>query len=170
LGTFLGLQFTLLPSAIFALGLLWTGFAWVGIQWLNLPAFQAVAGGLIVALLHWVGEVWHQYGHALAARQVGYPMRGIEFWWFLGRSVYPVNEPKLPARVHIRRALGGTPASLLLTLLAGGLALGLRELGGLGYWLALFSFLENLLVFTLGAFLPLGFTDGSTLLRYWGKE
>jgi len=26
--------------------------------------------------------------------------------------------------------------------------------------------LDNLLVFTIGAFLPLGFTDGDTLLRY----
>ena len=170
LGTFWGLQLTLLPSAIFALGLLWVGFAWVGVQWVNLTAFEAITGGLFAALLHWVGEGWHQFGHALAARQVGYPMQGIELWWFFGRSLYAVDEPELPARVHIRRALGGAPASLLLTLIAGGLALAWQESGGVGYWLALFSFWENLLVFTLGSFLPLGFTDGSTLLWYWGKK
>jgi hypothetical protein len=37
-------------------------------------------------------------------------------------------------------------------------------------FLLLFFFLDNLLVFTLGAFLPLGFTDGSTLLRYWPQR
>jgi hypothetical protein len=35
--------------------------------------------------------------------------------------------------------------------------------------LALFAFWNNLLFFTLGALLPLGFTDGSTLLKYWGQ-
>jgi hypothetical protein len=33
-----------------------------------------------------------------------------------------------------------------------------------------FFFLENLFVFTLAAFLPLGFTDGSTLLEWRGKR
>jgi hypothetical protein len=34
--------------------------------------------------------------------------------------------------------------------------------------LPLFS-LDNLFFFTLGALLPLGFTDGSTILRWMGK-
>ncbi len=34
---------------------------------------------------------------------------------------------------------------------------------------ALFFFLDNLLVLTLGALLPLGFTDGSTILRWRAK-
>jgi hypothetical protein len=38
--------------------------------------------------------------------------------------------------------------------------------GGTLWWLALFFFLENFVVFTLEVFLPLGFNDGSTLL-YW---
>ena len=43
----------------------------------------------------------------------------------------------------IWRALGGAPVSLLL---------------------------NNLLVFTLRLHLPLGFTDGSTLLYWWSKQ
>jgi len=35
--------------------------------------------------------------------------------------------------------------------------------------LALFVAAINLLIFSVGAFLPLGFTDGSTLLRWCGK-
>ena len=167
LGTFLDLKLTALPSAFIATGFLWITLAIAGFWLLDLSPVKAIFGGLIAALLHWVGELWHQYGHALAARQVGYPMQGIQFWWLLGRSVYPPNEPELPARVHIHRALGGSPASLVLTLVTGLITWGLREIGGAAYWVAFFFFIENLFVFTLGAFLPLGFTDGSTLLRYW---
>jgi hypothetical protein len=42
----------------------------------------------------------------------------------------------------------------------------LSAAGGVAFYVAAFFALDNLLVFTLGAFLPLGFTDGSTLL-YW---
>jgi hypothetical protein len=37
---------------------------------------------------------------------------------------------------------------------------------GLIYWLVVFAALENLFIYGLGALLPLGFTDGSTLLKY----
>jgi hypothetical protein len=71
--------------------------------------------------------------------------------------------------VHIQRALGGPAGSLLYTLLWGAVLLLLRPLGqsGVMWWVTAYLFLSNLLIFTLGAFLPLGFTDGSTLLRYW---
>jgi hypothetical protein len=52
----------------------------------------------------------------------------------------------------------------------GWITIGLKDIASVAYWIVFFSFLENLFVFTLGAFLPLGFTDGSTLLRYWGKR
>ncbi len=29
--------------------------------------------------------------------------------------------------------------------------------------------IDNLFIFTIGSLLPLGFTDGSTLLHWWGK-
>ena len=45
----------------------------------------------------------------------------------------------------------------------------LRRRGGLPWWLAAFVVADNLLVFTLGALMPLGFSDGSTLLRWRGK-
>jgi hypothetical protein len=46
----------------------------------------------------------------------------------------------------------------------------LRSLGSALWWVGVFFFLDNLIVFTLGALLPLGFTDGSTLLYWWGKR
>lgn len=97
-------------------------------------------------------------------------MSGVTFLGPLATSRYPANEGELPAKIHIRRALGGPVASAILTILTGLLLLAQPgAAGGVGYWLTLLTFLGNLLVFTLGAFLPLGFTDGSTLLRWWGK-
>lgn len=168
LGSFYGLQFSFRFSALIATGILWIVLAFIG-HLLSLTWAQAILGGLVGVALHFFGETWHQLGHAWAARRTGYPMQGVEFWLLLGRSIYPADEPELPGRVHIRRALGGAPASFLLTLIAGVLVLTVRDQTVM-YWLAWFAFLENFLVFTLGAFLPLGFTDGSTLLRYWRKE
>ena len=97
-------------------------------------------------------------------------MMGITYWWVLAASRYPRDEPELPAEIHIRRALGGPSFSFLLALVAGVIAYLLRTNGGLTWWLALFLFLDNLLIFTIGALLPLGFTDGSTLLYWWPKR
>ena len=127
-----------------------------------------MAGGFAGMMLHWVAEMSHQLGHANAARETGYPMTGVRFRLLIGISEYPGGEPDLPPDVHIRRALGGPTRSLRVTLLAGLLALLTRPLGAIPTWLGIFFFLDNLLVMTIGAFLPLGFTDGSTIL-HWRK-
>ncbi|HNP72000.1 MAG TPA: hypothetical protein PKK15_12855, partial [Kouleothrix sp.] len=61
-------------------------------------------------------------------------------------------------------------ASLLLTLVAAGLALALRPAGGAAWLVALFFFAENLLVYTGQVLLPLGFNDGATLLYWWRRR
>ena len=166
LGSIGGLQLSLLPSAIVGSLALWALLSAAGIWLLGLSAGAALLGGLIAVLLHWFSEIVHHFGHAWAARRTGYPMTGISLWGVLGSSVYPQDEPPLPAMVHIRRALGGPIASLLLTVVASLIALALRPVGGLLGWVALFFFLENLFVFTLQVFIPLSFNDGGTLL-YW---
>jgi len=169
LGSFAGLRLSARPSAPLSALALWIILSGVGIGLLKLSWLAAILGAMVAVLLHWLSELLHQLGHAQAARRTGYPMMGIEFWLLLSSSLYPPSEPELPAALHIRRALGGPIASLALTLLASLAALALHGLGGVFWWVALFFFLDNLLVFTLGAFLPLGFTDGSTLL-YWNRE
>jgi fumarate reductase subunit D len=144
--------------------------AWIGANNLGFSPAEAIVGGLVGTAIFWLSELVHQLGHAWAARRIGYPMTGIRFWGLTSTCLYPSDEPTLPAKTHIFRALGGPPVSLITSVLAGVLALALRGAeGGLIGWLALFAFLINFFVLTLGAFLPLGFTDGSTLLRYWGK-
>lgn len=95
-------------------------------------------------------------------------MTGVRLWGVLGTSLYPPDEPELPNEVHVARALGGPLASAWLTG-AGALATLLTwPVGGVARMISVLFALENLLVFTLGAFLPLPFmeTDGTTLLRH----
>jgi hypothetical protein len=156
----------LLPSALVGSLALWALLSAVGIWLLGLAAGAALLGGLVAVFLHWFSEIVHHLGHAWAARRTGYPMAGIQLWGVLSSSVYPRDEPPLPAMLHIRRALGGPIASLLLTLVAGLLAAALHSSGGIAWWVALLFVLENLFVFTLQVFIPLSFNDGGTIL-YW---
>ncbi len=166
LGSIADLRLTAQPSTIISSLVLWSILSAVAFGLLHLSPGAAMLGGLVAVALHWLSVLIHQLGHALAARRAEYPMVGIEFWLLLSRSLYPKEEPALPADIHIRRALGGPISSLAFSLLAGLCALALHGPGGVFWWVALFFFLDNLLVLTLGAILPLGFTDGSTLL-YW---
>lgn len=169
LGKFAGLEISADPFAILTSLGLWAAWSAVVILLFGIESGPAIAGGLLATALHWFGEMFHQYGHARAARRTGYPMRGVHLWSLLATSVYPPDEGDLPPETHIRRALGGPLYSLGMALIAAVMALLLWPTGGVLRLLGMFFFLENLLVFGLGAFIPLGFTDGSTILRWWGK-
>jgi Zn-dependent protease len=165
-GRLAGLQISARASTIPAFILVWAGLSGVGHFLLHLDWTAALIGGLAAACLHYVSELWHQLGHAIAARRSGHPMKGIQFWGALSTSLYPLDEGELPKQVHIFRALGGPLGSLILSLLTGLLALATYSAGSAAGWVLAFLFLDNLLLLTLGALLPLGFTDGSTLLKW----
>jgi Zn-dependent protease len=169
LGRLAGLELSYRRSVFPAFIFLWASVSAVGLWILDLPSLSALTIGLVTAFLHYGSDLWHQFGHAAAARRTGYPMNGILFWGVLSTSLYPDDEGNLPGRIHITRALGGPASSFALSLAAGLLALALKASGGIAYWTAVFLWLDNLLVLCLGALLPLGFTDGSTLL-YWMRK
>jgi hypothetical protein len=168
LGRLTGLRLSAEPSAIVGSILLWAVLSAFALLLLNFSLDAAILGGFAAMLLHWVSVIAHQLGHARAARRTGYAMTGVRLLGVLSLSIYPDDEPTLPASTHIRRALGGPQGSLLATLLAALPPL-LLSAGSSPWWVALFFFLDNFFVFTLGSFLPLGFTDGSTLLK-WGRR
>jgi Zn-dependent protease len=172
IGEITGLRLSVGPLFIVGTVVLWILLSGVGILLLNLQSSQAVVGGLIAALLYWLSEIVHQLGHAYAAHRTGYPMVGIHLgrYLFLGTSVYPEDEGLLPAEIHIRRALGGPMCSLGFTFVTGVIALILYPPKDILGWILLFVCIINFLVFTIGPFLPLGFTDGSTLLKWWKKR
>ena len=170
LGYIAGLDVRARPFAFVAFALMWVAFSALGIFALDLSPFTSLWGGFTGAVLQYASELWHHLGHAVAARRTGYPMSGITFLGPLALSRYPANEGELSGKIHIQRALGGPVASAILTVITGLLLLAQSNAPqGVAYWLTLITFVDNLLVFTLGAFLPLGFTDGSTLLHWWGK-
>lgn len=156
------------PSAAGGALLLWAVFALLGRFVFRLRPGTAVAGGLLATALHYLSEFWHQTGHARAAEQTGYPMTGVHLWGILGASVYPDDEPELPAEIHVERALGGPRASAVLAAAGALPALATRPLGGLGHMIPALFALENALIFSAGALIPMPFmeTDGSTLRRY----
>ena len=166
LGHLAGLEISARPSVISWSVTIWVGLAALVALWLKTPVGIALGMGLAGLILHWFSELTHQFGHAVAARRAGYPMTGLRLWGVLSTTLYPTDEPALPAEIHIRRALGGPIASLGLTVLAWALMLVARPAGGPIWWLAIFFFTENLLVFTLQAFIPLGFNDGATLWHW----
>jgi len=170
LGTIGGLRLSARTSAFISSLFLWIFVFGLGMWVIRLPWSAALLGGLLLVALHWGSILTHHLGHAIAARRTGYPMTGVQLWGLLGRSLYPAAEPALPGQVHIRRALGGPIASTLLGLAAAVLTFLLRPAAGLIWWLALFVTLDNLVILGPGAFLPLGFTDGSTILHWWGRR
>ncbi|MFY9614836.1 MAG: hypothetical protein WAT58_05500 [Candidatus Dormiibacterota bacterium] len=133
------------------------------------PAKRALAGGVLLALTHWGLEMWHNLSHAETARMTGHPMTGIRFgnYAVLGTSLYPEDEGELPPRVHITRALGGPIGSAVMSVATGLLALVVAPFSF--SWIPLVAFLDNLFVFTIGAWVPLGFNDVSTIL-YWMRR
>jgi len=167
LGRLAGLQISALPSTVISAIGLWTLLTMLAAVIIPLPIGTAIVGGLIAMVLHYGSDTLHQLGHAFAAQRTGYPMTGIRFWFILSTALYPADEPPLPGRIHIRRALGGPIVSVSLGVIFGLLA---ALTTGLIGWLCAFVAFDNLLVLGLGAFLPLGFTDGSTLLKWWGKR
>jgi len=128
----------------------------------------ALGGGLLGTLLYWFSEILHNPGHAWAARRTGHPMTGIRlgFLFIFGTSLYPADEGELPAAVHMRRAAGGPILSVTFGLVA--VALGVLMGNILGAWVTGAGLL-NVFLFGLGALVPIGFNDGSTLL-YWRKR
>ena len=166
LGRLLGVEVWFRLNSLLLSGVLWLLFAAAARYWLGFAWGTAVFVGGTAVLLHWLSDIGHHLGHAIAAKRVGYPMQKIISWYVLMSSVYPKDEPPLHAKIHIWRALGGPAASLAISLAAGTLLL-FAQNETIGHTLAAFAFWENFVVLFLGAFLPLGFTDGSTLLTWW---
>ena len=130
---------------------------------------EALIFGLVAVLLYWLSVVVHQLGHSMAARMTGHPMRGVRVW-LLGTSLYPADEGSLPAEAHIRRALGGPVLSIILAIVALLIALIFGPDSRMIHWTAICLVALNVLIFGLGALLPISIadfnSDGATILHW----
>jgi hypothetical protein len=84
----------------------------------------------------------------------------------IATSVYPADEPELPAAVHVRRALGGPIVSAVLTLALWFLLRGTGPSQPATRWVLRFLMLDNLVIYTAQVFVPMGINDGTTLRRW----
>ena len=168
-GTLAGLRLTATRSAL--IGSIALGVIVIGVMaaLFNIPIGSALLGGMIVVILHWFSEFVHHVGHAWAARRTGYPMIGIRCGTLgvFATSLYPPDEPPLPGKIHIRRALGGPIFSAWLSAIAFiGILLTIRDAAAVWAFVLWFFFLENFFVMTLQVFIPLGFNDGGTIWHW----
>ena len=154
------------PSAVLTYAGLICALSAIAWKRQHLTLTRAVSVGVLGAALHLVSVLVHHAGHAVAARMVGHPMIGVRLWGGLASSLYPEGEPELPPNVHLRRAIGGPLASAVVGL---GVATLGRRRGGVVGDLTTLVVADNLFLLGLGSLLPLGFTDGSTLLALRGR-
>lgn len=167
LGLIAGLELTAEPCALLG-SLLIAALIAAAMRRRGYTPAQAASVAALTVLLHWLSDFAHHLGHAFAARQTGYPMRGVHFWGVFSTSLYPPDEPPLPAEIHIRRALGGPPVNTVVALAALGLRLGIRRPGPLRDLVLLIA--ADNLILGPGALLPLPFTDGGTLRTWWPRR
>jgi hypothetical protein len=172
LGRWLGLEVTISPIGIVSfLGVVPLSMVlsiWLG----QLDFGSALWSGLLTALIFFLSDYLHQYGHSLAAKWVGYPMQGMFFFTVFSGSQYPKDEPTLPPTTHIRRALGGFWVNVILGALLGAAANSVWG-SALG-WALLFSAVWNFFILGWGALFPIdiqGFTtDGATIWKNWQQS
>lgn len=164
-----GLEISVAPLAYVGTLGVWIIFTLILFYGVKLPLTKSLLMGLAATLLHWISELIHCLGHAYAAKRTGYPMTGIRFGTLsiLAQTQYPTDEVALPPSIHIRRALGGPIINGLFSIL---LYLILPLWPADWFWLGLIVLIENIFLYTLQVFLPVGFNDGSTILRNLRKK
>lgn len=166
-----GVPITYVPSAVYGTLLLVVVLTAAAVILTDLTPMDALIAGLAATLLFWFSDLIHQYGHALAAQRVGYPLTHIRIRTVLSVTLYPPDEPQLSPDTHIQRALGGPIMSAVLALIFGVLALMFWSVGGMLQFLLGYTFLTNLFLAVGSLALPL-YTpniefDGGTIWHYW---
>ncbi|QGG47251.1 site-2 protease family protein [Heliorestis convoluta] len=129
-------------------------------EWLILlAALYAWAGVAVYVALAFLSVAWHELGHTIAARRLGFAVKEIEFFPFGGVARLSADVNHRP-RDEISVALAGPAFSFLLLLIIEGANL-------LGFsWGGYYEYLR-IVNFTIGVFnlLPILPLDGGRVLR-----
>lgn len=155
LGRFLNVEITMAMSSFVTMAIVFVVATLAASTLLSQEIGAAIIFGVGVVFIHWWGDFLHQVGHILAASRLKYPAYRLHFWGPLSTTMYPKDEPELLPTMHVKRALGGPIASIIVSFVYGLILYVVGE----GYepinWLALFGVVESILVFTLGALTPM---------------
>ena len=167
----LGLPTIINASGLIAWGVLGIILFLIMVLVKDIVVGDALIGAVVGILLHFLVCLAHQAGHALGAKQTGYPMTSWMTYWLLSMSRYPKDEPGLPAEVHIRRALGGQYFSLPLFIIALLIGQSILPDHGVAGVLAVF-FMIDTLTFSIGALVPTPVieTDGKTIMTWMSER
>ena len=142
---------------------LWGGLSWLGWHWHPGRTWpQALLIGLASALLMFLAEFGHPFGHMLSARYAGAPMDELVITDGMARTLYQNNAVSPDA--HRLRALGGlmfNVVGLLVSAAVYAIAPGHPVVRELAAWSALGHGL--LLIMSL---FPVPLVDGGTLLKW----
>lgn len=162
-GKMFGLQISFIPLLFAGIAFIWIALSLAGYFVFDIPLGKSIGLGFVAMFLHYLLELIHSLGHAIAAKWTGYPMIEIRFgvYGFYAQTLYPKNELELPSSTHIIRALGGPIANLILSFI---LFATLSLWQGNWHWVGMFVLLDNL-IYVVQVFIPLGFNDVSTILR-----
>ena len=171
---FLGLRYSVAKSALYGSAFVALVAALLAYFFGHLTILDSIIAGILATLLHWLGEIVHQYGHYLASKAVGHPMNGVRLWTILGTSLYPKEEGELPAGIHIRRALGGPAISFVVLLISAALWYFLGSYSPMTNFLLLWIVWEQILIYAFAALLPIKIgdfaVDGGTILFWMTKR
>jgi hypothetical protein len=168
LGKIFGLQMSFTPLLFLGIAGIWIILSLIGYFVIDISLGESIYLGFVAMFLHYALELIHSLGHAVIAKQVGYPMTEIRFGFYgiYAQTIYPKDEPELDSSIHIRRALGGPIANFILSII---LFFTLPLWTGNWYWVGMFVFLDNL-IYVVQVFIPLGFNDASTILNELRKN
>jgi len=170
---FLGMPVTFTLSAFIGSDVLIVLIIIVALLLTELSLPTAILAACIAVLIHWLCEIIHMYGHFIAAKQTGYPSRGVNLWGVIGTILYPRDEPELAPNIHIRRALGGPIANAIVLVICIILAVLFWSNAGLPRFLLGFAIFSNI-VFSVGALTPISIgsieIDGGTIMRWMRKK
>ncbi|KXK12864.1 MAG: hypothetical protein UZ14_CFX002002102 [Chloroflexi bacterium OLB14] len=119
LGKGFGVKITATPLVFVGIVFIWLGLTATGYFAFDISLGEAIFLGFVAMFLHYVLELIHSLGHVVVAKHVGYPMTEICFgvYGIYAQTIYPTDEPELDSSIHIRRALGGPIANLIVSLI-----------------------------------------------------
>jgi hypothetical protein len=170
---FLGLRYSVAKSALYGSALVWLVATILAYFLAHLTILDSIIAGVLATILHWLGEIVHQYGHYLASKAVEHPMIGVRLWAIIGSSLYPKEEGELPAGIHIRRALGGPAISFVVLIISAAVWYFVGSYSPMTNFLLLWIVWEQILIYALAALLPIKIgdfaVDGGTIL-YWLRK
>jgi Zn-dependent protease len=109
-----------------------------------------------------ITTVLHAFGHILSGKLVHSPMDELLITAMRDVNLYHGDQSRIPARIHLARALGGP----IFNLFVAGLCSVLATVVVPGFWLNLvISLVSTNLFFGLGGLLPLPSVDGEVIWR-----